>query len=56
MIVITTFYNASKYIDKCIKSLIDQSFKDFKFFLITKDSNPKLVPDVSVKVLFLLFN
>lgn len=34
MIVITTFYNASKYIDKCIKSLIDQSFKDFKCFLI----------------------
>ena len=34
MIILTTFYNAEKYIEKCVGSLIGQDFKNFKCFLI----------------------
>lgn len=34
MIIITTFYNAEEYIEKCIGSIMGQKFSDFKCYLI----------------------
>jgi glycosyltransferase involved in cell wall biosynthesis len=34
LIIITTFYNAEDYIEKCIGSIIGQNHSDFKCFLI----------------------
>jgi glycosyltransferase involved in cell wall biosynthesis len=33
MIVVTTLYNAEKYIEKCISSLITQTYKDFTCYI-----------------------
>jgi glycosyltransferase involved in cell wall biosynthesis len=44
MIIITTFYNAEDYIEKCIGSIIGQNYQDFKCFLIDDMST-----DYSVK-------
>ena len=46
MIIITTFYNVEKYIQKCILSLKVQTFKDFKCYLIddmSTDSTLELI-------------
>ena len=45
MIIVTTLYNAEKYVDRCIGSLMSQKFKDFKCY-ITDD----LSTDNSVNV------
>ena len=46
MIVMTTFYNAGEYIERCVGSLMGQTFKDFKCYLIddmsTDDSVQKI--------------
>ena len=43
MIIITTFYNAEKYIQKCILSLKVQTYKDFKCYLIDDMSTDNTV-------------
>lgn len=39
--IIVPVYNKVKYIDSCIKSIIDQSFKDFELILINDGSTDK---------------
>jgi glycosyltransferase involved in cell wall biosynthesis len=34
MIILTTFYNAENYIERCIASVLGQTFKNFKCYLI----------------------
>ena len=34
MIIITTFYNAEEYIERCVGSIIGQNYTDFKCYLI----------------------
>lgn len=41
--VVSCFWNASKYIDKCINSLKNQKFKDFKVFLVDDLSSDNTV-------------
>jgi glycosyltransferase involved in cell wall biosynthesis len=46
MIILTTVYNCENYIDRCLSSIMLQSFKDFKCY-ITDD----LSTDNSIKVI-----
>lgn len=39
--VIVPVYNAEKYIDRCIKSIVNQSFSNFELILIDDGSNDK---------------
>jgi glycosyltransferase involved in cell wall biosynthesis len=34
MVILTTFYNAENYIERCIASVLGQTFKNFKCYLI----------------------
>jgi len=33
MVILTTVYNCENYIDRCISSMMSQSFKDFKCYI-----------------------
>ena len=44
MIIVTTLYNAENYVDRCLTTLMTQTFKDFKCY-ITDD----LSTDMSVE-------
>ena len=44
--IIMPVYNAQKYIDRCIKSLLDQTFKDFELLMVDDQSQ-----DDSLKLL-----
>ncbi len=37
--IILPVYNAAKYLEKCLKSILDQSFSDFKVILINDGSS-----------------
>ena len=37
--IITPVYNAQKYLDECIKSVLAQSYKNFEFILADDGSN-----------------
>lgn len=39
MIVLTTTFNCEKYIDKCLTSIMSQTFKDFKCYITDDMSN-----------------
>ena len=39
--VIIPVYNAEKYIDKCLKSVINQSYKNLEIIIIDDKSNDK---------------
>ena len=44
--IITPFYNSEKYIEKCISSVINQSFSDFELILVDDgsiDNSEKIV-------------
>ena len=46
--VVVPVYNVEKYITNCLKSIVDQSYKDFELLIVndgTKDSSIKLVND-----------
>lgn len=46
--VIVPVYNVEKYLDKCIKSIINQSYKDIEIILVddgSTDSSPKICDD-----------
>jgi len=48
--VILSAYNAEKYIEKSIKSVLNQTFKDFEFFIIndcSTDSTLKIITEIS---------
>lgn len=34
MVILTTFFNAEEYIERCVGSILGQNYKDFKCFLI----------------------
>lgn len=49
MIILTTLYNASEYIEQCIGSIMSQSFKNFKCYItddLSTDNSIKLVEDL----------
>ena len=39
--IVTISFNQEKYIDKCIKSVLNQSFKDFEYIIQDPGSNDK---------------
>lgn len=43
MIIVTTLYNAEKYIEKCLYSLMGQKYKDFKCYITDDLSTDKSV-------------
>jgi glycosyltransferase involved in cell wall biosynthesis len=48
--IIIPVYNVSSFIEKCIKSLVDQSFKNFECIIVndgTKDNSIKLVEGIT---------
>jgi len=49
MIVLTTLYNAEKYVEKCIGSIMGQDFNDFRCFItddLSTDNSVSLVRDM----------
>ena len=43
--IIVPAYNVEKYLDKCMKSILSQTFEDFEVLLIddgSKDTTPKI--------------
>lgn len=59
--IISCFWNASEYIEKCVNSIVKQSFKDFKVFMIddvsSDDTKNKLLNATSGDERFnLIFN
>jgi glycosyltransferase involved in cell wall biosynthesis len=47
MIILTTFYNAENYIEKCVGSIFGQNFKDFKCYLIDDLSTDSSVSKIN---------
>ena len=48
MIILTTLYNAEEYVERCIASIMSQSFTDFKCYItddLSTDNSVKLVKD-----------
>lgn len=39
--IIVPVYNVEKYLDKCLESILRQTFKDFKCIIIDDDSHDK---------------
>jgi glycosyltransferase involved in cell wall biosynthesis len=49
IIIVTTLYNASEYIEKCIGSIMGQNFKDFKCYItddMSTDNSVSLVKNL----------
>ena len=49
MVILTGFYNAEKYIERCIASIMTQSYKDFKCYIthdLSTDNSVKLVKEM----------
>jgi glycosyltransferase involved in cell wall biosynthesis len=49
MIILTTTYNCEKYIEKCIYSIMSQSFKDFTCYItddLSTDNTVKIIEDI----------
>jgi glycosyltransferase involved in cell wall biosynthesis len=46
MIILTTFYNAEDYIEKCVGSILGQNFSDFKCYLIDDMSTDSSVDKI----------
>lgn len=50
--VIIPAYNVEKCIEKCVNSILDQSFSDFEILLVddgSKDSTPKICDELANK-------
>ncbi|MBP5605903.1 MAG: glycosyltransferase family 2 protein, partial [Ruminiclostridium sp.] len=50
--VYTRAYNAEKYISKCVESVLEQSFRDFEYFIVdngSTDGTRKLLEDYAKK-------
>ncbi|SUY29951.1 glycosyltransferase family 2 protein [Clostridium perfringens] len=39
--IIVPLYNSEKYLDKCIKSILNQTFKNFELILVNDGSKDK---------------
>ena len=52
--IIVPVYNVEEYIDDCLKSIFNQSFKDFEVIVVndgTKDNSMDIVKNYDVKVI-----
>ena len=52
--IIIPVYNVEKYIDKCLKSVMDQTYQDYEVIVVndgTKDDSMDIVEDYPVKVI-----
>lgn len=50
--VIIPAYNVENYIEKCVNSILEQSFSDFEILLVddgSKDNTPKICDDLAMK-------
>lgn len=50
--IIVAVYNVGKYIDKCIKSLVDQNYENIEIILVddgSLDNSPKVCDDWALK-------
>ena len=55
--VIIPFYNHHKYINECLESIFNQTYKDFEIILIDDGSQPKLVlNNENIKLIRLEYN
>lgn len=41
--IIVPFYNAEKYLEKCLESLVNQTYKDIEIILINDGSTDKSI-------------
>ena len=48
--IVSCFWNAENYIEKCIESVMSQDFKDFKMFLIDDMSTDNTVEKIKNKI------
>ena len=48
--IVSCFWNASKYIEECISSVKNQSFKDFKMYLIDDVSTDDTVEKIKLLI------
>ena len=49
MVILTGFYNAEQYIERCISSIMGQSFTDFKCYIthdLSTDNSVKLIKEM----------
>ena len=52
--IIIPVYNVEKYIDGCLKSVMNQSYKDYEVIVVndgTKDNSMDIVKNYDVKVI-----
>jgi len=49
MIILTTTYNCEKYVERCLYSIMSQSYKDFKCFItddLSTDSTTDIIEEI----------
>ena len=50
--VIVPVYNVEKYLDKCVQSILKQTYKDFELILVddgSPDNSPQMCDDYAQK-------
>ena len=50
MVILTTLFNAENYIERCLYSIMSQTFKDFKCYITDDMSTDKSV-DIVKKII-----
>ena len=48
--IVSSFWNCSNYIERCIDSVLNQSYTDFKMFLIDDISTDDTVKKIKNKI------
>ena len=55
--IIVPIYNVEKYLNKCVDSLLNQTFKDFELILVddgSPDNCPSICDDYAENMFFIL--
>ena len=50
--VIVPIYNVEKYLEECISSIINQTYKNLEIILVddgSKDNSPRICDEISIK-------